>query len=489
MQSPAAIIRDLGRRCTLLPFHRAWLRRAYADDVKIAALSTPRGNAKTWLIGQLAAQALTPGSPTFEAGREVIGVSASMEQSRIMLSFARAALKDREHEYRWLDSGQRLAVTHKASGAKFRILSSSGKRAMGLENFSTIYADEPAAWESRNGTVMWDAIRTSLGKREHQRLLLIGTRSPAPPGSWWPEMLDAGSGPGVHVEVLSAPDDEPWDTWATIRRCNPMANLNPELRKVLLLERDQARRNSTLAPSFQAYRLNRLVGVSKSLLLPLPDWKAVLEREPPEREGQPILGLDLGGERAWSGAVAMWPNGRMECFAMLPGLPDIAERERMDAVPPGSYQRLHDDGVMIVDEGRRRARPEVLIDHLEDRGIHPRNTICDRFLITSLADAARGRWRISPRRTRWSEATEDVAAFRTLALDGPPTLSISPAGRALMSFSISQAEVVTDDQGSTRLVKTRDHRSRDDVAQAAVLAAGEIVRRQSGSGDFYMSAA
>ena len=204
MHSPAAIIRDLGQRCTLLPFHRRWVKRAYADDIKIAALSCPRGSAKTWLIGQLAAQALTPGSPTFEAGREVIGVSASLEQSRVMLNFARAALKDREGEYRWLDSGQRLAVTHQASGAKFRILSSSGKRAMGLENFSTIYADEPASWESRNGAVMWDAIRTSLGKRPGQRLLLIGTRAPAEAGSWWPELLEAGSGPGVHVETLAA---------------------------------------------------------------------------------------------------------------------------------------------------------------------------------------------------------------------------------------------------------------------------------------------
>ena len=486
---PSSVIRDLGRRCTLLPFHRAWLRRAYADDIKVAALSTPRGNAKTWLIGQLAAQALTPGSPTFEPGREVIGVSASMEQSRVMLSFARAALKDREHEYRWLDSGQRLAVTHTATQTKFRILSSSGKRAMGLEAFSTIYADEPAAWESRNGAVMWDAIRTALGKRPGQRLLLIGTRAPAEAGSWWPELLEAGSGPGVHVEVLAAPDEDAWDAWATIRHCNPMARVNAELRKVLLLERDQARRNSTLAPSFQAYRLNRLVGVSKSLLLPLVDWKRVLEREPPEREGQPILGLDLGGERAWSGAAALWPNGRMECFAMLPGVPDIAERERMDAVPRGSYQRLFDAGVMVVDEGRRRARPELLIDHLDAQGIRPINTVCDRFLINTLRDAAAGRWRISPRRTRWSEATEDIAAFRDISLDGDPRLSITPESRALASFSLSQAEVATDDQGSTRLVKTRDHRSRDDVAMAAVLAAGETVRRQSSGGEFYMSAA
>ena len=127
----------------------------------------------------------------------------------------------------------------------------------------------------------------------------------------------------------------------------------------------------------------------------------------------------------------MWPNGRMECFAMLPGLPDLAERERMDAVPRGSYQRLFDAGVMIVDEGRRRARPELLIDHLEDRDIRPANVVCDRFLINTLRDAAAGRWRISPRRTRWSEATEDIAALRTLALDGPPLLSITPESRAL----------------------------------------------------------
>ena len=61
MQTPAAIVRDLGQRCELLPFHKRWLTRAFADDIKVAALiSTPRGNAKTWLIGQLAAQALDP---------------------------------------------------------------------------------------------------------------------------------------------------------------------------------------------------------------------------------------------------------------------------------------------------------------------------------------------------------------------------------------------------------------------------------------------
>ena len=145
----ASLIRDLETRIKLLPFHRQWLASAYDNDIQVAALSCPRGNAKTWLIGNLAAQAITPGSPTFNSGVEVLGVSASLEQSRIILSFCRKAIGERKNDYRWLDSGQRLAVTHKATGAKFRILFSSGKRAMSLANFSTIYADEPGAWEAR----------------------------------------------------------------------------------------------------------------------------------------------------------------------------------------------------------------------------------------------------------------------------------------------------------------------------------------------------
>ena len=78
-------------------------------------------------------------------------MSGSLEQSRIVLGFVREALADVEDDYRWLDSGQRLACTHKATGTKLRVLSSSGKRAMGLVNYSTIYADEPAAWEVRGG--------------------------------------------------------------------------------------------------------------------------------------------------------------------------------------------------------------------------------------------------------------------------------------------------------------------------------------------------
>ena len=183
----------------------------------------------------MAAQAIIPGSPTFAAGVEVLSVPASLEQSCVMLQFVREAPADREDEYRWLDSSQRLTVTHKASRARLRILSSSGKRAMGLVGFSTIFADEPGAWEERGGALMRDALRTSLGKQPERRLIRIGTRTPAADGSWWPTVLDTGDGPGTVVEVRSAPDDAPWDAWGTIRAVNPMVMLNASLRTEILL--------------------------------------------------------------------------------------------------------------------------------------------------------------------------------------------------------------------------------------------------------------
>ena len=108
MHAPGAILAALREQgCSLLPFHRRRIEAAFAPDIRIAAASWPRGTGKTYLAANLAAHSLKPGSPLFQAGIEVLGVSASLEQSRILLSFVHEALDD-ARGYRWLDSGQRL---------------------------------------------------------------------------------------------------------------------------------------------------------------------------------------------------------------------------------------------------------------------------------------------------------------------------------------------------------------------------------------------
>ena len=468
------VVAALRERVTVLPFHAEWIRRTFAPGVEISALSVPRGSAKTWIAGQLGALALTPGSPLWRPGIETLAVSASLEQSRVLLSFVRDALADEYDRYRWLDSGQRLAVTHKATGTKLRVLSSNAKRAMGLSQFGLIMADEPGAWEVRGGELMYHALRQSLGKLPEQRLVLIGTRAPADDGTWWPALLDAGSGPGTHITALSAPDGEPWDAFATVRAVNPLLNVNASLRRTVLRERDEARRNPTLRRAYEAYRLNRQVGVHEDILVEVETWRRVERRKVPPRLGRPIVGIDLGASRSWSAAWCLWPNGRGECYALCPGVPDLDQRERDDAVPAGLYRRLYADGVLLVDEGRRMSRPEVLIDRLTAIGIRPAAMYADRFLEGALADVVRGRWPVVFRQTRWSQATTDIAAFRRLAGDGP--LSVAPECRALARVAMGAASVLSDEQGSARIRKRKHGRSRDDVAIAAVLAAGAHVR-------------
>ena len=458
----------------ILPFHAAFIEAAYSPGIEIAALSCPRGSAKTWIAAELAKLAMTPGSPTWEPNIEVLVVSASFEQSRILLAMVKASMGEAEADYRWLDSGQRLACTHKATGTKLRVLSSSGKRAMGLSQFSTILADEPASWEVKGGALMFDALRQSLGKRPGQRLFLIGTRAPALPHTWWPDLLDAGSGPGKHVQVLTAPAGEPWDTWDVIAKVNPVATVSESLRATILRERDEARRNPTMRRAFEAYRLNRPVDAHSEVLVNLGDWQRAVKRDVPPRSGRPIVGIDMGAERSWSAAWCLWENGRSECFAVVPGIPDLAERERYDAMPPGMYRQLADDGVLVVEEGVRVTSPQTLVDHLVAAGIQPAVVLCDRFLIGALRDAVAGRWTIIQRVTRWSEATEDISAFRRLIVDGP--LSIAHECRKLAFVSLSQTAVLSDSQGSVRLRKSRTGRSRDDVAVAGVLAAGAYER-------------
>ena len=322
---------------------------------------------------------------------------------------------------------------------------------------------------------MFDALRQSLGKMPNQRLLLIGTRAPAPDGSWWPDLLDAGCLPGIHVTVLSADPDDPWDDWKTIKACNPMITYNKTLAATIKRERNEARVNPSMKKSFLAFRLNRQIQVSAEMLLSIEDYQRLERRPVPPRQGRPIVALDLGGQRSWSAAWAAWPNGRCEAFACCGGIPDLEQRERQDGMTRGLYTRLNAQGVLVVDPDVRVARPETLIDFLLSVGIHPEYMICDRFLIGSLKDVVAGRWEIVPRVVRWSEATEDIAGFRKLAIDGP--LSLAPESRDLVKLSLSQAIVINDDGGSMRLKKNRHGRSRDDVAVCATLASGALARR------------
>ena len=462
----------------LRPFQRDFLRAVESPAYDTVAMSGPRGLGKTFIAARVLARCLTPGDVLHQPGKEYILGAASLHQARLTYGFIRAELEP-SGEYRFIDSTTRLGITHKATNTKLRAISSNGKTAFGLVNVPLICLDEPGGLEIVGGQMMADAIFTAQGKPGSPlKVVMIGTLSPLATmaGHWWFDLIHAGTTGTVHVQHYAG-DLETWDRWPTIRKANPLMSTFPESRRVLLAERDAARKDTRKKASFLSYRLNIPSADESTMLLTVPDWRGVLARPVPERKGRPIVGVDLGQNRAWSTAVAVWPNGRTEAIALTAGIPDIAAQEKRDGQPRGTYQFLVDCHRLRVAHELRVPPVKQLTDFIQDEWGRPVVMVCDRFKLAALQDAARG-VRIEPRMSRWSESTEDISAFRALAMDGP--LSCETESGHLLTASLSVAMVENDTSGNCRPIKRgTNNKGRDDVAIAATLAAGEVKRRAS----------
>ena len=335
-----------------------------------------------------------------------------------------------------------------------------------------------------------DSLFTAQGKPgSDPKVVLCGTLAPMATGpGWWYDLIHTGTKGSVHVQYFAG-DVETWDKWPTIRKANPLTAKSPTFRKKLLEERDAARIDSRLKARFLSYRLNLPSGDESTMLLNVDDWERSIAREPGNDDGRPFVGVDLGGGRAWSAAVGIWPSGLVRAMAVAPGIPDIAEQERRDMVASGTYQKLVDNGQLRVAHDLRVQPPKQLTDAILDEWGKPARVVCDRFRLAELQDAARG-IRFEPRVTRWSEASDDIRAIRKMAKDGP--LSIDPDSRLLLTASLAVAAVKNDEAGSFRLVKRASNNvARDDVAAGLTLAAGlwDRQRKRKGGNGVYLGLA
>ena len=422
---------------------------------------------------------MTPGDDLFEAGAEYLLCATSLEVARNVYRPIRAELEP-TGDYRFIDSVTRLGITHKPSNTKLRVMSSNAKTAFGIVGTPLLVADEPGAWEIVGGGLLHDAIQTAQGKPESSlRSIYIGTLAPfaGAPGHWWYDLINTGTGGSTVVQKLVG-DAESWDTWATIRKANPLKVKYAESRAVLLEERDAARRDSRLKARFLSYRLNVPTQDESTQLLTVDDWKLVEARPQALPSGRPIVGVDLGGGRAWSAAVAVWESGRMEAIACAPGIPSIEDQERRDNVPTGVYSKLVANGSLSLAHGLRVQPPLALWDAICERWGKPARVVCDRFRLPELRDAIGNACKVEPRVTQWSSSSADIRALRKICRDGP--LSVDPGSRSLLIVSMSAAHVENDNAGNSRLIKkSSDNKARDDVAAAATLAAGAFERESS----------
>ena len=458
----------------LRPFQKRFIKGATAPGIDTAVLSLPRGNGKTSLAGYLASRILNPADPLFRPGTESVLLAASIKQARIAFRVCRDLL-DGKPGYKYVDATNRIGIRHAATRTRLEVISSSGKSAMGLLDCPWALCDEPGSWEVNAGALMWDALTTAQGKPNSPlRILLIGTLAPSGvEGSWWHSLVTGGSSPTRYVQTVQA-DPKRWDQWPEIRKANPLTAISPDFRKKLLAERDEARKDSRLKARFLSYRLNIPSADESELLLTVDDWQLMLNRDVPPRSGRPIVGIDLGGGRAWSAAVACYQNGRIEALAIAPGIPSLVDQEKRDRVPRGLYTALADSGTLYVADGLRVPPVALLVQAIREAWGEPASIVCDRFRLGELNDAAPG-VPIVPRVVRWSEASFDIRALRKYSIDGP--FSVAENSRSLIGASLAVALVKNDDAGSMRLIKRgSNNQARDDVSQAMTLAAGSYER-------------
>ena len=184
----------------LRQFQRRFINGATSSGIDTAALSLPRGNGKSALAGHLVVRVLTPSDKLFRVETESVLCAASIEQARIVFRFARAELEP-TGEYRFLDSHTRIGVVHKDTNTRLRVIGSNGKMAFGLVGCPWAICDEPGAWETNGGTLLFDAVATALGKPgSPMRALFIGTLAPAS-GGWWHDLIERGSHGSTYVQT------------------------------------------------------------------------------------------------------------------------------------------------------------------------------------------------------------------------------------------------------------------------------------------------
>ena len=458
----------------LLPFQKRFVdaltRKQGAPEIGI--LCTPRAQGKSWLCGQLIGRSLSPGDVLHEDSVENVLVASSRSQAQITLEFARQALED-VPGIRWSVDG----AIHVASRARIKIISSDARRSLGLGAHARwLFCDEPSAWSPQAGRRLFDSMRTALGKRKCQ-IVLCGTVAPSPmqgPGSWWPELVKAGSGAGIHLELLQA-DETKWRDWDECLRVNPAHLVNSFLEKTLRREYEEAVKSERAAIPFRQYRLNLPGGEStgEQPLITSEEWGRICARPLPPCEGSPVIGVDLGGSRSWSAASALWPSGRIESWALAPSSPSLADQEKQDQTPEGTYTELVRSGGLSVDEFR--AVPDVGDLLARIWAWAPLCIVADNYRSPELYKAVGNRCRVVERGRGSSESTSNVQALRSLLLD--TEAGITESSRALLGASFEQTNLVIDGAGVTKVVKARSKRSRDDAAAALLLAAGELARR------------
>lgn len=462
----------------LAPFQKQFVRGALADGVNVACLSIGRGNAKTALSAGIALGA-GMGKWDRQPRREVLIAARTRDQARIAFDFVvgfMRSLPEDEQALFTVRRSPRLEVEYDGDGGGhfIRAIAADGKSALGSAP-TLVLMDERGHWQADQGDALEHALLSGIGKRGG-RALIISTSAAddAHPFSKW---LDEDQD-GVYRQEHRPAPGLPADDLASLKEANPGAvyGIGSSLEWLQGQARRAIARGGSTLTSFRLYNRNeRVSGETRDVLVTVDEWLACETAEIPPRQGQVVIGIDLGGSASMTAAAFYWPeSGRLECLGTFPSKPSLLDRGQNDGVS-GRYVEMQDRGELSVLGDQTVPVAPWLVQVMQHVAGEPVAAItADRYKQAELGEAidrAGIRAPIVWRGQGFRDGGEDCERFRRAVFDG----KVQTAPSLLLRSAFADAVTLRDPANNLKLAKARST-GRIDAAAATVLAVAEGAR-------------
>jgi len=469
---------NAGQLVRLAPFQKQFVSGALADGIAAAVLSIGRGNAKTALSAGIALGGLV-GVLDDQPRREILIAARTRDQGRVAWDFVAgfAASLPLDVQRRLIyRRAPRLEIEYEGDGGGhvLRVIAADGKSALGSAPTMCLL-DERGHWASDKGDELEAALLSGLGKRGG-RALIISTSAADdthPFSKWIDDPL-----PGTYVQEHRPSPGLPADDLASLMIANPGADhgIGASLEWLEAQARRAIARGGSSLNSFRLYNRNeRISGETRDLLVTVDEWLACEVSELPPREGQVVIGIDLGGSASMTAAAFYWPeSGRLECLGTFPSLPSLLDRGQVDAVGP-RYVEMHDRGELTVLGDKTvpvAAWLAEVVRHVQGESIAA--ITMDRYKQSELGEALDRAGIRAPlvwRGQGFRDGGEDCERFRRAVFDG----KVRARPSLLLRSAFADAVTLRDPANNLKLAKARST-GRIDAAAASVLAVAEGAR-------------
>ena len=473
-----SLIEKIAKRngITLAKFQRDWLFKTFQTDVTISALSIPRGGGKSTLASLILAAALE--YPCDPPGFDLFITAGSTKQGGICHAFVcrflglPSANFKKDKKWKSCVSHQKTQIDNLETGTTLRVQTSDHATSLGYAPDIHLSDEAGSAWGVR-GAETWRAIYTSMIKKDDCKLIAISTQSDSEDHFFSRLLRDKD--PGVHSVLYTYDKDDCWESEDKLRAAVIAANPGieygfPKIEKVMTLGR-MALEDRTQRAAFENYHLNRC-GLRDAVNYLLdPQIYRKHESTDTEREGDYVLGIDMGDNVSCSSATAWWlDSGRLENISALPECDGLAKKDK-EANTGSRFQDAEAKGELILC-GEKTVDAKEFLEELFDRfGGDPVRIVTDTYKHNDVLQALfkMGRQIEVERRSSATDIFEDIRATRKRFTKG----DVRPVPNEFLRWSLKQTYTKKTEAGVEKILKHDKYTHRwNDAGNSLMLCCG-----------------